>query len=108
AIRRTGQRYGLRSEASLRFEKGQEARLARLGADRAARLVAEWAGGSVARGRVDTNPAEPEERRVPFRPARVNRLLGTAIDVEAQRATLARVGLRTEPASPDRSADSTI
>src|SRR5437867_12824934 len=39
-IRRTGQRYGLRSEASLRFEKGQEPRLARIGADRAARLVA--------------------------------------------------------------------
>src|SRR3954447_1300103 len=43
AIRRTGQRYALRSEASLRFEKGQEFRLARIGADRAARLVAEWA-----------------------------------------------------------------
>ncbi|MEO5940920.1 MAG: phenylalanine--tRNA ligase subunit beta, partial [Candidatus Limnocylindrales bacterium] len=39
AIRRTGQRFALRSEASLRFEKGQETRLARIGADRAARLV---------------------------------------------------------------------
>ena len=41
SIRRTGQRYALRSEASLRFEKGQEFRLARLGADRTARLIAE-------------------------------------------------------------------
>src|SRR6202040_543740 len=41
AIRRAGQRYGLRSEASLRFEKGQEFRLARIGADRTARLVSE-------------------------------------------------------------------
>ena len=49
SIRRTGQRYGLRSEASLRFEKGQEVRLARIGADRCARLVVEWAGGSVSR-----------------------------------------------------------
>ena len=97
-IRRTGQRYALRSEASLRFEKGQEARLARLGADRAARLVAEWAGGSVARGRVDTASAEPGPARVPFRPARVNRLLGTSISVADQRALLARVGLATEPA----------
>src|SRR4029450_4891826 len=40
SIRRTGQRYGLRSEASLRFEKGQEVRLARLGAERAARRAA--------------------------------------------------------------------
>ena len=56
SIRRTGQRYALRSEASLRFEKGQEFRLARLGADRTARLIAEWAGGTVATGRVDTAP----------------------------------------------------
>ena len=94
-IRRTGQRYALRSEASLRFEKGQETRLARIGADRAARLIAEWAGGSVARGRVDSAPPEPEPARVAFRPARVNRLLGTAIPAEEQRSVLARVGIAT-------------
>jgi phenylalanyl-tRNA synthetase beta chain len=97
SIRRTGQRYALRSEASLRFEKGQEFRLARLGADRTARLVAEWAGGTVAAGRVDTNPDEPGPSRVVFRPSRVNRLLGTQVEAEEQRALLARVGVATEP-----------
>ncbi len=100
-IRRTGQRYGLRSEASLRFEKGQETRLARIGADRAARLVAEWAGGSAARGRIDTAPAEPEPTRVAFRPARVNRLLGTTFSTDQQRTFLARVGIETEAAPTD-------
>src|SRR6185369_1481210 len=76
SIRRTAFRFGLRSEASLRFEKGQEHRLARIGADRTARLIHDWAGGEVAPGRVDTNPAEPEPTRVAFRPARVARLLG--------------------------------
>jgi phenylalanyl-tRNA synthetase beta chain len=99
-IRRTGQRYALRSEASLRFEKGQETRLARIGADRTARLVHEWAGGEVAPGRVDTNPAEPDPSSVTFRPARVNRLLGTALSADAQRALLARVGIDTAPAAP--------
>ena len=70
AIRRTGQRYALRSEASLRFEKGQELRLARIGADRAARLIAEWAGGSVARGRVDTAPDRAARRPRVAVPAR--------------------------------------
>ncbi|HEY3164613.1 MAG TPA: phenylalanine--tRNA ligase subunit beta [Candidatus Limnocylindrales bacterium] len=102
AIRRTGQHYGLRSEASLRFEKGQEFRLARIGADRAARLVAEWAGGSVAHGRVDTAPAEPDRARVVFRPDRVNRLLGTRLPAADQRALLARVGVET--AGPDAAA----
>jgi phenylalanyl-tRNA synthetase beta chain len=100
-IRRTGQRYGLRSEASLRFEKGQETRLARLGADRAARLIAEWAGGSVARGRIDTAPTEPDPARVPFRPARVNRLLGTSFSIDEQRAVLARVGIATDSVADD-------
>ena len=99
-IRRTGQRYGLRSEASLRFEKGQEFRLARIGADRAARLVAEWAGGSVASGRVDTNPVEPERARVAFRPARVNRLLGTTFDAAAQVEVLSRVGIEADAVQP--------
>ena len=101
AIRRTGQRYALRSEASLRFEKGQEYRLARIGADRAARLIAEWAGGSVASGRVDTNSAEPGPGRVAFRPARVNRLLGTTFSGEEQVATLRRVGIDVEPVGRD-------
>jgi phenylalanyl-tRNA synthetase beta chain len=97
SIRRTGQRYALRSEASLRFEKGQEFRLARLGADRTARLIAEWAGGSVAVGRVDTAPDEPGPSRVAFRPGRVNRLLGTDLPEDLQRDLLARVGIDTEP-----------
>jgi phenylalanyl-tRNA synthetase beta chain len=98
SIRRTAFRYALRSDASLRFEKGQEFRLARLGADRTARLLAEWAGGRPATGVVDTNPSEPEPRRVAFRPARVDRLLGTALGAEAQREVLGRVGIETAPA----------
>ncbi len=97
-IRRTGQRYGLRSEASLRFEKGQETRLARIGADRAARLIQEWAGGSVARGAVDSNPTEPPPARLSFRPARVNRLLGTDLGSAEQQSELRRVGIETETA----------
>ncbi len=97
-IRRTAFRYALRSEASLRFEKGQEHRLARLGADRAARLIHEWAGGEVARGITDTNPSEPTPSRVAFRPARVDRLLGTVVPATEQRELLARVGVATATA----------
>jgi phenylalanyl-tRNA synthetase beta chain len=99
SIRRTAFRYGLRSEASLRFEKGQEFRLARIGADRTAQLVHAWAGGSVARGRVDSHPVEPEPARVAFRPARVNRLLGTDLSAADQAALLERVAIATEAPS---------
>ena len=99
SIRRTAFRHALRSEASLRFEKGQEARLARLGADRVAELVAAWAGGAVAPGRVDTAPTEPGDARVAFRPGRVNRLLGTAFEPGEQTTLLGRVGIGVEPAA---------
>ena len=68
SIRRTAQRLALRSEASSRFEKGQEPRLARLGADRTAQLIREWAGGEIAPGAVDIAPDLPPPARVAFRP----------------------------------------
>jgi phenylalanyl-tRNA synthetase beta chain len=98
SIRRTAFHYGLRSEASLRFEKGQEHRLARLGADRTARLITEWAGGTVAGGAVDTAPGEPAPTSVAFRPARIDRLLGTDVSADEQQGLLARVGVKSEPA----------
>ena len=99
SVRRTAFRYALRSEASLRFEKGQEHRMARLGADRTAALIARWGGGRVATGVVDTQPQAPAQTRVAFRPARVSQLLGAEIDVEEQCQLLARVEIQTEPAA---------
>ncbi|HEY5520160.1 MAG TPA: phenylalanine--tRNA ligase subunit beta [Candidatus Limnocylindrales bacterium] len=96
SIRRTAFRYALRSEASLRFEKGQESRLARVGADRTAQLLAEWAGGRVATGVVDTNPVDDEPVRVSFRPAHVDRLLGLEANADQMTAALARVGIESE------------
>jgi phenylalanyl-tRNA synthetase beta chain len=103
SIRRTARRLALRSEASSRFEHGQEHRLARLGADRTAQLLREWAGGEIAPGVVDTAPEEPGPARVSFRPARINRLLGTELTSDEQRDLLARVGVEAEaPAAGDR------
>jgi phenylalanyl-tRNA synthetase beta chain len=103
SIRRTGHRYALRSEASLRFEKGQEFRLARIGADRVAQLTVAWAGGRCAVGRIDTAPDEPEPTRLAFRPARVSKLIGAEIPAGEQQALLARVGIETleDPAAQE-------
>ncbi|MFV2062872.1 MAG: phenylalanine--tRNA ligase subunit beta [Chloroflexota bacterium] len=98
SIRRTAFRYSLRSEASLRFEKGQEHALARAGADRTAALMVRWAGGRAALGVIDTQPQGPAPVRIPFRPARVSRLLGEAIPSAEQRELLARVEVATEAA----------
>ena len=62
SIRRTGQRYALRSEASLRFEKGQDVPTARLGADRVAQLIVAWAGGAVHPGASTRTRQSPSAR----------------------------------------------
>ncbi|HUG48818.1 MAG TPA: phenylalanine--tRNA ligase subunit beta [Candidatus Limnocylindria bacterium] len=100
SIRRTAQRYGLRSEASARFEKGQEKRLALLGADRTAQLIAAWAGGRPAAGVVDTDPSVEGPRRLAFRPARIGRLVGEALEAPLLQSLLARVEIASEPARP--------
>ena len=98
SIRRTAQRLALRSEASSRFEKGQESRLARLGADRTAQLVRAWAGGEIARASSTRHPwSRP---RPAWRSARraSTACSGTDLTADEQRDLLARVGMDTEPA----------
>ena len=81
-IRNTARRLGLRSEASVRHEKGISWDVPRFAADRAAQLIAEITGASVARGIID-NDSEPKPRRVVHgEVARTERLLGIPVDVE--------------------------
>src|SRR5512143_3464011 len=56
AIRRTSKKLGLRTEASFRFERGADPEGVTAALDRAAALITELAGGTVAKGRVDEYP----------------------------------------------------
>ncbi|MEJ7697808.1 MAG: hypothetical protein WKF78_14630 [Candidatus Limnocylindrales bacterium] len=50
---------------------------------------------------VDTAPGDPPTATVAFRPARVNRLLGTDLPANEQQGLLARVGIATGAASTE-------
>jgi len=89
SIRNTARRLGLRSEASLRHEKGIGHHLPRTAADRAARLLAEVAGARVATGIVDNDPAQRPRRVVTVDLGRAERLLGIGLDAEGVAALLA-------------------
>lgn len=96
-VRRTARRLGLSTEASYRFERGVDSAGIERAADRAARLLAELAGGKVAPGRAaaDGNPVA-EVEPVALRPARVNRLLGTDLEVGEIAALLERLSIAAE------------
>ncbi len=91
SILRTELHTGIRSEASNRFEKGLDAQLVPGGLDFAARLFAELCGGTVAPGMVDVWGGAAEPRRLRFRPAACDGLLGYAVPAEEQAAILRRL-----------------
>jgi phenylalanyl-tRNA synthetase beta chain len=95
-IRNTARRLGLRSEASMRHEKGIGADLPRLAADRAARLIAEITGAHVGRGIVDNDPQPKPPRRVGVDVPRMERLLGLELDAPRIRALLEPLGFAVE------------
>jgi phenylalanyl-tRNA synthetase beta chain len=87
-IRNTARRLGLRSEASMRHEKGISWDVPRYAADRAAQLIAEITGASVAKGIVDNDPEPKPLRVVRGELARTERLLGIPVSVDRMQELL--------------------
>jgi phenylalanyl-tRNA synthetase beta chain len=89
SISRTSRRLGLISEASLRFERGVDPDLAARAADRAAALIAEVGGGTVAPGIVDVYPGRRDPLHIELRTERTNAVLGTSLGTSAIAGLLA-------------------
>ncbi len=78
-IRRTSKWLGLSTEASYRFERGADPEMAVKALDRAAAMIAELAGGRVAKGHIDQYPRKIVPPDIELRHKRITRILG--IDV---------------------------
>lgn len=92
-IRRSSKRLGLSTEASYRFERGIDIG----GVDRALRrslmLIAELAGGRVARGIIDCYPKPWSPPRIALRVKKTNEILGTDIGTEKIAHHLSSLGM---------------
>ena len=99
SVRRSAQRHSLRSEASHRFERGQERRLAALGADQVAALLTEWAGGVARSGRLVTGAETVPAATLNFRPSRVRALLGVSLSDDEQVKLLGSIGINADTAA---------
>ncbi len=80
-IRKTSQRLGLSTEASIRFERGVDSRVD-FPSGRAISLMKEIAGGKIVRGCLDVNYIEKKKKSIVLRPERVNKILGKEIPSE--------------------------
>ncbi len=92
AIRRTARRLGMHTESSHRFERGTDTAALRDVAERAAALLVELGGGSVRGAPVDVAAPVPPTAPVVLRTARVEHLLGVAIDPDRQARSLRALG----------------
>ncbi len=96
AILRTSRRLGLRTQASLRFEKGRDPEGTAGPTLRALRWIQKMGAGQPAAGMIDVYPERIPRRIITFRPEQVNRLLGTDLDEREMYSYLERFGFAVE------------
>ncbi|MFP7299555.1 phenylalanine--tRNA ligase subunit beta [Neobacillus niacini] len=90
-VRKASKDHGLRSEASARFEKGVDPNRVRAAGERAAYLIAKYAGGEVLEGasEVDTLTVEPAVVSITLE--KINTVIGTNLTVAEVEAIFKRL-----------------
>ena len=101
SIRRTSRTLGLRTDAAYRFERGADLEGLVTASARATALIAELAGGTIARGLVDAYPRKRKPQHVRLRMARVKRVLGIAPSPAQARKLLTGLGLPVKARGAD-------
>ena len=91
--RETAQNFGLRTEATLRFEKGLRPELAPIALARATKLIQQVAGGNVAKGIADVRSVEFTPPVVALTSRRLRKVLGMDLDLDTVERVLASLGL---------------
>ena len=81
-IRLSAKKVGLRTDASGKYEKGLDPNTSLEAVNRACQLIEELDAGDVIGGVIDIYPEKREKKHIPFRPDKINELLGTDISKE--------------------------
>lgn len=92
-IRRMGRAIDLASDASCRFERKTDPSGVAWASDRAAKLIAETSGGTVAKGFVHAGKPTLETAPITLRFHRVADVLGISVSAEEATTTLTKLGL---------------
>jgi len=99
-IRATSKKLELRTESSYRFERGSDIGVCDWASRRAAQLILETAGGSLAAGVLDAYPAPAEPKSITLRPHKVNELLGIDLTSEQIEGYLSQLDLKVAARKP--------
>ncbi|MDO3408762.1 phenylalanine--tRNA ligase subunit beta [Saccharibacillus sp. CPCC 101409] len=100
SVRKTSRKLGLRSEASLRFEKEVDPSAVIAALDRAALLLARHANGSIAHGIVQSKSGSSEEKTISLSLPKLNAYLGTEISMLEVKAIFGRLNFKSADGGP--------
>ncbi|OPX86678.1 MAG: Phenylalanine--tRNA ligase beta subunit [Pelotomaculum sp. PtaB.Bin104] len=101
SIRRASKALGLRSEASIRFEKGIDIGGCLRAINRAAQLIYDMGAGEVVSGTVDNYISPVPEKTVQLRPSRATHVLGMEVTRDMAAGILSSLQFHTQEDGED-------
>jgi phenylalanyl-tRNA synthetase beta chain len=104
SIRRASKRLGLKTEASIRYERGADIDAAPVGIARAAALFAQTGTGRAVGGLIDRYPAPRPPKTLTLRMARIAHVLGTDVPQDEVARILPPLGFGVEWLGRERDA----
>ncbi len=96
-VRKTSQRHGIKTDSSFRFERGADPEMALKALARAAKLIAELAGGTIAFLPADVYPKPVSEKKFIVKWRNLNRLIGEELPGERVYQILNLLDIQTRP-----------
>ena len=100
SIRATSKKLELRTDSSYRFERGGDVGICDWASRRAAQLILETAGGTLAHGAVDAYPQPVAPKQLTLRPQKANALLGLELTSQQIEGYLSQLELTPTARKP--------
>lgn len=101
SVRKTATSLGLRTESSIRFEKGTDPNLVPIALERARFLISEMNSQSSFLGKVDKKKADFLPKEIHLRVPRVQKILGHHFSISEVDAIFHKLGFKTKTLSKD-------
>jgi phenylalanyl-tRNA synthetase beta chain len=108
SVRRTAKALGLRTEASYRFERGADPKMAELASRRAAELIQQVAGGELLAGLVDAYPSREPEKKIQLARKEILRVMGADIPDRDVEGILSALGFHPTRVDANRGSDGSL
>lgn len=100
-IRKSSKHHALKTDASFRFERGTDPNITLTALNRAANLIFELAGGTLAAETIDVYPNVLEPYKVAFSYSNCNELIGKEVDRHLIKAIILNLGIEISSEGSD-------